>query len=363
MPRMIELIRQSAVPANIMRAAARGSLSVSAAEMVEILVFLAAHPMFGEQARLTLATWDEHSVSLIVADPASPPEVLDYFAAPQNVRPNLLAALLDNPSVSEERIAELLARLQQEQIPAALASKRVSSSEHALRALGANRNVDQLQAEEVRSALALVDPAFERDPIEVDVPGYLHDHADEVKEAEGKPFQLLGSTADEEAEVASAPSAAASSAAAAVRWMNRESPERESVIQKIARLSVGERVLLAMKGNKDERFVLIRDGARVVSNAVLQSPKLTDNEVETFAGMKNVSESVLRGITMKRKFIKNYNVIRIVTMNPRCPIDVCIPLLAHLLTAELKNLSTNKNISETVRKMAFKLYRDRLVSR
>ena len=40
MPRMIELIRQSVVPANIMRAAARGALALPPAEMIEILVHL-----------------------------------------------------------------------------------------------------------------------------------------------------------------------------------------------------------------------------------------------------------------------------------------------------------------------------------
>jgi hypothetical protein len=75
-------------------------------------------------------------------------------------------------------------------------------------------------------------------------------------------------------------------------------------------MSVGERVQLAMKGTKDERFILIRDGSRVVSLAVLESPKVTDTEVEGFAAMKNVQEIVLRGIAAKRKFMKKYGVIR-----------------------------------------------------
>lgn len=363
MPRMIDLIRQSAVPANIMRAAARGSLSVPSQEMLQILVYLASHPMFGEQARLTLASWDSDSAANIAADPATSPEVLDYLSAPQNLRPDLVSSLLQNPSVKDDRLTGLLKCLPQPQVGMALASPRVQSSESALRALSINPNLDQTQAERVREALTALNGGPEHDPTDVEVSGYLSDHADEVREAEKEAFQLLGSTAEEEAEVVAASTTASIVAAAAVRTKNRATVERESVVQKIARLSVGERVLLAMKGNKDERFILIRDGARVVSSAVLESPKLTDSEVETFAGMKNVSESVLRGITMKRKFMKNYNVIRILTMNPRCPVDVSVPLLAHLLTADLKNLSTNKNVSDTLRKMSLKLYRDRLTNR
>jgi hypothetical protein len=363
MPRMIELIRQSAVPANIMRSAARGALSVPVPEMLEILVYLSSHPVFGEQARLTLAGWDETSARVVVADPATSLDVLVYMSSPQNLRPNLLSALLENPSVPANSIADLLAQLPQPQIATALSSSRVRKSSQALRALAANRHLTEQESGEIQRLLEEGDSVDEQDHlIDVDVSGYLRDHAEEVKEAESQPFQLLGSTSEEEAEVASvAVSTEAASVSAAVRRMNQAPPpERESVVQKVARLSVGERVLLAMKGNKDERFILIRDGARVVSSAVLESPKLTDSEVETFAGMKNVSESVLRGITMKRKFMKNYNVVRILTMNPRCPIDVSIPLLSHLLTTDLKNLSMNKNVADTVRKMAFKLSRERL---
>jgi len=64
MPQMIELIRSAKVPANLMQSAARGSLSVPPAETIEILVYLALHnKVLGDQARLTLAGWDEKSTA------------------------------------------------------------------------------------------------------------------------------------------------------------------------------------------------------------------------------------------------------------------------------------------------------------
>src|SRR4029079_18818554 len=127
--------------------------------------------------------------------------------------------------------------------------------------------------------------------------------------------------------------------------------KRLSVLQRIARMSVGERVQLSMKGSREERFILIRDGSKVVSGAVLESPKVTEQEVETFASMKNVQESVLRGIAGKRKFRKNYAVIRNLANNPRCPLDVQLTLMKNLLNNDLRAVSMNKNISDTVRKL------------
>src|SRR5215475_3780658 len=108
MPRMIDLIRHSQFPSNLMHAAARGALMVPPAEMMEILVHLALHnKVFGEQARMTLAGWDEKASTIVAADPATNPEVLGYLITPKNVRPVLLPALMENSAVTEEQLAEI----------------------------------------------------------------------------------------------------------------------------------------------------------------------------------------------------------------------------------------------------------------
>jgi hypothetical protein len=75
--------------------------------------------------------------------------------------------------------------------------------------------------------------------------------------------------------------------------------------------------------------------------------------------MKNVQEIVLRTIAMKRRFMKHYAVIRQLANNPRTPLDVALGMLPHLIAQDLKYLSLNKNVSDTVRKLASKLHRDK----
>src|ERR1700730_15118168 len=102
MSRMIELIRSAAVPSNLVQSAAKGALAMPAPEMIEILVYLALHnAAFGEQARSTLAGWDEKSARAMASDLRAPKEVLEYMIAPENLRPVLLPALLENVSVSD----------------------------------------------------------------------------------------------------------------------------------------------------------------------------------------------------------------------------------------------------------------------
>ncbi len=120
------------------------------------------------------------------------------------------------------------------------------------------------------------------------------------------------------------------------------------------------RIQLAMKGSKEERSILIRDGTKVVALAVLDSPKVTDSEVENFANQKNVLEAVLRGITMKRRFAKNYSVTRNLVFNPRTPLDASLGLMKNLLVQDLKNLSGNKEVSDTIRKLALKMFKQKV---
>jgi len=136
-------------------------------------------------------------------------------------------------------------------------------------------------------------------------------------------------------------------------------PERITLIQRIARMSAAEKIKTALTGNQEERLALIRDSNKIVSRAVLQSPKISDMEIENIAGMKNVTEEVLRLISMNRKFAKSYNVIRSLINNPRLPIDVGLPLLCRLNERDLKGLTLNKNIAEVIRSMAIKLIKQK----
>ncbi len=348
MPGMLDQIRASAVSAETMRAAARGALPVPPAEMIEILVFLASNPVFGQQARMTLAGWDEAACATVVGDPAAPAEVLNYFVAAENRRPALLPSLLANPSVPEAALLEMAQEHSRDVVRAMLTSERVLKSPNLLQALVVNPVLGEAEVAKVRHALEICgEQAATTTPEEVEqaLARYQSEHAEEIAAEEGKAYELIADPED------------AVPAAATVR--PAPPAERLSVYQRIARLSVGERVQLAMKGTREERFILVRDGAKVVATAVLDSPKLTDQEVETFAAMKNVQEAVLRGIAGRRKFMKNYGVVRALTNNPRCPLDIQLTLMKNLLNSDLRNLSANKNVADTVRKLALKMYKER----
>ncbi len=133
-----------------------------------------------------------------------------------------------------------------------------------------------------------------------------------------------------------------------------KSEERETLLQRIGRMTAAEKIKTALTGNQEERLVLIRDANKIVARSVLQSPKLSDLEIENIASMKNVSEEVLRLIAMNRKFMKTYAVMRALINNPRSPIDITLPLLNRLNERDLKGVMINKNVPDVLRGMALK---------
>lgn len=135
--------------------------------------------------------------------------------------------------------------------------------------------------------------------------------------------------------------------------------KRKTLMQKLAYMTVVQRLTLALKGGREERMLLIRDPNKLVQKCVLQSPRLTDTEVESFAAMANLSTEVLRTISMNRVFMKSYPVAKNLVMNPKTPLDVSLHLFPRLNATDLVKLTTNKNVPETLRSMAQKLHRKR----
>jgi len=122
----------------------------------------------------------------------------------------------------------------------------------------------------------------------------------------------------------------------------------------LANLPVIQRMKLAVKGSREQRAQLIRDSNRLVCAAVLSSPKLSDSEIEAFARQANLSEDVLRVIATNRAWLKNYNVVAALSRNPKTPTALAMGFLQRLNDRDLKQLSTDRNVSEPVRLAARK---------
>jgi hypothetical protein len=355
---VLSKLKEGNAPLNVRQSAARGVLPVGQEELLGILVYLQNDPEeeIRETARQTLI--DEYSDNLLLTIAESvtaPVEVLEYFGQPPLRSPELLEALIQNRSTPDSTIASLAGQVDSKLMEVILINlMRLLRSPFILEALETNpgqtpditrrlreireeffekRNnfipIHRTRAEEKALAAQETEEALDETTA-------MTIYSEELRAGEDATSATLESLKDDGFE----------------SFDEMGEDERLSTIQRIARMTVSERVQTALKGNREERIILIRDANRIVASAVLDSPKLTDSEVEAIALMKNVSEEVLRVVGTKRDFAKNYTVIHNLVKNARTPIGTTLGLINRILTSDLRALSRNKNIPEVLRKTA-----------
>jgi len=130
---------------------------------------------------------------------------------------------------------------------------------------------------------------------------------------------------------------------------------RLATIQRLSLMTVSQKIKAAMRGSREERAILIRDPNKLVSLAVLSSPKVSEPEIEAFSKMANVSEDALRVIGTTRAWSKNYSVVRALAFNPKSPISISMTLVNRLVEKDVRLLATDRNIAEPVKILARKI--------
>jgi hypothetical protein len=131
--------------------------------------------------------------------------------------------------------------------------------------------------------------------------------------------------------------------------------ERISIINRIMKMGMKDRTRLAMKGDRESRNILIRDPNRIVAQAVVSNPRITEQEIEKIAAMRTVTEDILRQIAINRQWSRCYQVVHNLAKNPRTPIANVLNILSRLQLKDLNALSKNRNISDATRRQALRL--------
>jgi hypothetical protein len=291
-----------------------GTISLAPEDRAELLAVLTMDkdPAVAERAKSCLLTQSLESLQAALARPDADLKLFEYCADNMGGRPEVADRMAANPACPAEFVTRVSADLTSVGIQALLDNlDRLSSYP----ALGIALAYSEAATPEQKELLA-----------EIETNAFLEEKViEEVVAAEVEP----------------------------------EVKKRLSLLQRMAKMNIVQRIQLAVKGGREERMLLIRDPNKIVQRGVLQSPRLTDLEIENFASMTNVSQEVLRIISKNRNFMKNYVVTRNLTKNPKSPLDVSLHLLPHLTPTDLKQLAANKNVPETLRSMALKLQRQR----
>ena len=344
---LLQRVLDPATPKTLKLAAARGTLPMQRQDLIVALVFLSADQdgQVASESRKALSATPQDLLRAVIEDPKTPTPVLDHFGRDKSTPSVLLQALVLNPSTSDDLLLELAQ------------SSDVDVLDHLV------GNETRLAAHPIIAERLKANPALSRDSrrriieLEEHVLGNREDYAlPKPQEAPEEVPLPEGLEAITEEELEGAPAPMLEIPLTPEEQAAEEALRRTPLFQRIVRMSVAEKIQAALKGNSEERSILIRDPSRLVASSVLKSPKLSEQEIESYAKLRNVTEEVLRIIGNHREWAKSYTVAHALTRNPRTPTGISLTMLNRLVIRDLKNLGTDKNIPEVIRRSAKRLY-------
>ena len=377
-------------------AAARGILPLPQADLMEILVAFAGKTddaELADAARQTLDAQDAGEIENIVKSNEIAPRVLAFFAERENLPKQIYESILANPKTPDAAIVNFARRtangelleivsLNQQlliKIPAIIdaiianpyrtaeAERRASEVKREFfeKARGAQQIADELRAQGKEAAAEFIENAefaanlqetatatnlsFEdaillAEHIEVadaDIDDswlaleFIEEFYEETEEQRKLIVdKILGELSAEDDEI---------------------SGDRISMINRILRMTMKDRVKLAMKGDREARNILIRDPNRIVAQAVIQNARITEQEIEKISAMRSVPGDVLRQIAINRNWARSYSVVHNLARNPRTPISNVMTILTRLQLKDLQAMTKNRNISDAIRKQSLRL--------
>ena len=125
-----------------------------------------------------------------------------------------------------------------------------------------------------------------------------------------------------------------------------------TLTQRVMRLRTNQKIILALKGGKEERTLLIRESNRLIQVNVIRNGRITEAEVAYIAQMRTVHDEVLRIISMNREWMKKYTITKNLVQNPRTPLPLALNNLKRLNEFDLKLMTKDRNVAEILRREA-----------
>lgn len=343
---VIGLIESGAYPRDVVATIARGFLPLEQDDLIGVLLYLVVSDdeEIAGYAGAALADVPARAMAEYAANEQIAPEHLLRLleVATDNV---VVEALIRNRAVSDAAIADL--------------ARRANAGVQEVIVINQARII---RAPEILEAL-LENPALSPDA---------RRRALETKEEffEKKARLELEETGDDEPEMIDAPIEAIADLLEQAAALPEEGPptlvqltEGEQLDPKklvlwrrLQFMTVAEKVMAAYRGDRMARMLLVRDRNKLICAAAMRNPRMSEQEAESIASMRNVDDEVLRLLGMRRDWTSKYNIMLTLCKNPKTPLGVVLPFINRLILRDLKGLKDDRGVQQVVREVARKTY-------
>jgi hypothetical protein len=305
--------------------AARGALPLPPDQIVSVLFVLTRDPDSGVQERATqsLGKLPDRVIDAAL-DAALHPALLEFLARKFEADERRLEKIAVNPATSDETFC-FLASLPFSQIVDIASNNqiRLMRCPALLETLGENPVTSQATVDRILHFLGLYQDKPEEESPQA------------PEEVSGLPPALVEEDLDKDD-----------------TDLEATEERQKNLFALIQDMPVIEKVKLARFGNKEARSLLLRDRNRLVANAAIRSPRITDPEVIAAAKSRSLPEDVLRVIANTREWTRTYQVQLALATNPKAPLGSAIKFLNYLTDRDLRGIMRSRDVPGPIAQQA-----------
>jgi hypothetical protein len=327
-------ILSGTAPQKIRMVVSQGLAPLPPSELVQAIVHLAGDPDpdIASRAQNSLRNWPEEELISHIQARTCTPEVMAYLAANSSSQ-DVQEAIILNPAAPAEVIARMALVVPGRALESVMYNRvRLLQNPAILASVRQNPAITP----EIKRLIQEIETEFFGEKKKSYNVEETSEPGEPAQESAQPALQLEETTED-----------------LTLEGLPIDPEEREmALMDRIGKMTVPQKLRYAMLGNREARSILIRDPNRMVSLSVLQSPKLTDSEVEAMAAMRNVSDDILREIGNNRGLTRNYGVVQALVKNPKTPLAISQRLMCRLMNRDLVHLTRDRSVSEGVRRTA-----------
>jgi len=318
-PPEIARIVQPGAPREFQMTAARGALPLSGKDLLTVLFFLCGSPdaEIRSTAVKTLRELPETLLIQLLDDGSLPAQVLDLLARARSSDVNLMAAVIMHPAAAQKTLL-YLARKARAAVLERLAAHQqlLDQNPELISAIIANPAAEKA----LKYRLGWKDPG----------PAGLSDSTPEVDDDQFVDNHDGRSQEEIEALIEEADQGGLSKYQIALD------------------LKVAEKIKLGLTGDKEWRSILIREANKLVQEAVMKNPRITEGEVLHVAKNKTSSDEMIRVILLDKDWIKNYEIRKALVIHPKTPLPKALRFISSLSLRDVKTLARSRQVSRII---------------
>jgi hypothetical protein len=345
---LVNQFKKGGISRDVRLTAASGVLPLTPFDQVELLFLLTrdSDEEVGKTAQKSLLEVSPSTLAMVLKDPAVPPEALALLGENTDSE-EVQQAVVRNPTTPDEAIRNMVPKLSETNLEFVVVNQmRLLRHTAIIDALERNENLSSDQLRRLRELkhdfkIGVVPEekkAPPPPPPKLDLGKGPAEEEEPPPKTREEAETLYGLRDHAEGELSP-----------------EEVEEKRNLFTQIMTASAAEKMIMALKGSRQARLMLVRDRNRTVWGAVLSSPSTNEADAEAIVQMRNVAPDVLREIGKKREWVKRYKVAHELVKNPKTPPEVSSQLLPRLAARDLKALVKDRNVSEVIRRQAEKM--------